>query len=79
MPLRRNIFHDAETLQVEKFQNDPYWRDLLLFYEYYNGENGTGIGASHQTGWTGLAANLLHQSGEYHQQTTTDKLSIFPR
>ena len=39
-----------------KFQNDPHWRDLILFYEYFHGDNGAGIGASHQTGWTGLVA-----------------------
>ena len=39
-----------------KFQNDPHWRDLILFYEYFHGDNGRGIGASHQTGWTGLVA-----------------------
>ena len=39
-----------------KFQDDPHWRDLLLFYEYFHGDNGAGLGASHQTGWTGLAA-----------------------
>ena len=38
----------------EKFQNDPHWRDYLLFYEYFHGDNGAGIGASHQTGWTGV-------------------------
>ena len=48
----------------EKFQSDPYWRDLVLFYEYFHGDNGAGIGASHQTGWTGLVAKLLDQSGE---------------
>jgi len=42
-----------------KFQDDPHWRDLLLFYEYFHGDNGAGIGASHQTGWTGLVARLL--------------------
>lgn len=42
-----------------KFQNDPHWRDYVLFYEYFHGDNGAGIGASHQTGWTGLVANLL--------------------
>jgi hypothetical protein len=47
-----------------KFQTDPHWRDLILFYEYFHGDNGAGIGASHQTGWTGLAAKLLQQSGE---------------
>ena len=43
-----------------KFQTDPYWRDHLLFYEYFHGDNGAGIGASHQTGWTGLIASILH-------------------
>jgi hypothetical protein len=47
-----------------KFQTDPHWRDLLLFYEYFHGDNGAGVGASHQTGWTGLVAKLLQQSGE---------------
>ena len=46
-----------------KFQTDPHWRDLILFYEYFHGDNGAGIGASHQTGWTGLVAKLLQQSG----------------
>ncbi len=49
---------------VEKFQTDPHWRDLVLFYEYFHGDNGSGIGASHQTGWTALVAKLLQQSGE---------------
>jgi len=44
---------------TEKFQNDPHWRDLILFYEYFHGDNGAGLGASHQTGWTGLIAPLL--------------------
>jgi hypothetical protein len=44
---------------TSKFQNDPYWRDLLLFYEYFHGDNGAGIGASHQTGWTGTVARLV--------------------
>jgi hypothetical protein len=43
----------------EKFQRDPHWRDLLLFFEYFHGDDGSGLGASHQTGWTGLVANLL--------------------
>lgn len=42
-----------------KFQNDPHWRDLILFYEYFHGDNGAGLGASHQTGWTGLIALLI--------------------
>jgi hypothetical protein len=46
------------------FQEDPQWQDHLLFYEYFHGDNGAGIGASHQTGWTGLIAKLIQQSGE---------------
>jgi hypothetical protein len=46
-----------------KFQDDPHWRDLLLFYEYFHGDNGAGLGASHQTGWTGLVARLMHLFG----------------
>jgi len=49
---------------TEKFQHDPHWQDFVLFYEYFHGDNGAGIGASHQTGWTGLVAKLLQQSGE---------------
>jgi hypothetical protein len=44
---------------TQVFQNDPYWRDHLLFYEYFHGDNGAGLGASHQTGWTGLVATML--------------------
>jgi hypothetical protein len=44
-----------------KFQDDPYWRDLLLFYEYFHGDNGAGLGASHQTGWTALVASLIDE------------------
>jgi len=44
---------------TEKFQTDPYWRDLVLFNEYFHGDDGAGLGASHQTGWTGLAAKLI--------------------
>jgi Mannosylglycerate hydrolase MGH1-like glycoside hydrolase domain len=49
---------------VELFQNDPHWKDLVLFFEYFHGDNGAGIGANHQTGWTGLVAKLIEQSGE---------------
>jgi hypothetical protein len=42
-----------------KFQEDPHWRDLILFYEYFHGDNGAGLGASHQTGWTGVIAPLI--------------------
>lgn len=51
----RPVFGGQQT-----FQHDPHWRDHLLFYEYFHGENGAGIGASHQTGWSGLVANLIH-------------------
>ena len=52
---RRAVFGGAE-----KFQNDPHWRDCLLFYEYFHGDNGAGLGASHQTGWTGVIARAMH-------------------
>jgi hypothetical protein len=45
---------------TRKFQEDPYWRDLILFYEYFHGDNGAGLGASHQTGWTGVIARMMH-------------------
>ena len=50
---------------IEQFQTDPHWRDLILFHEYFHGDNGAGIGASHQTGWTGLIAKLIQQLAEY--------------
>jgi len=50
--------------QQDKFQTDPHWKDLILFHEYFHGDSGAGVGASHQTGWTGLVAKLLQQSGE---------------
>ena len=52
----------------EKFQTDPHWRDLILFHEYFHGDNGAGIGANHQTGWTGLVSKLIQQSCEYHRR-----------
>jgi hypothetical protein len=48
---------------TEKFQNDPHWRDHVLFYEFFHGDNGAGLGASHQTGWTGLVAKLIQLFG----------------
>jgi len=48
---------------TQKFQNDPYWRDYVLFYEYFHGDNGAGLGASHQTGWTGLVAKTIQLFG----------------
>jgi hypothetical protein len=55
---RRPVFGGTEL-----FQSDPHWRDHLLFFEYFHGDNGAGLGASHQTGWTGLAATLIHFFG----------------
>jgi hypothetical protein len=51
-----------------KFQSDPHWRDHLLFYEYFHGDNGAGLGASHQTGWTGLVATLIQLFGAVDAQ-----------
>jgi hypothetical protein len=48
----------------ELYHSDPHWRDLILFYEYFHGDDGSGAGASHQTGWTGVVAKLMQQSGE---------------
>jgi mannosylglycerate hydrolase MGH1-like protein len=56
---RRPVFGGAKL-----FQRDQHWQDHLLFYEYFHGDNGAGVGASHQTGWTGLVAKLIQQSGE---------------
>jgi hypothetical protein len=49
---------------MERFQKDPHWNDYLLFHEYFHGDNGAGLGASHQTGWTGLVALLIQQYGQ---------------
>jgi hypothetical protein len=49
---------------LQTFQEDPHWRDLILFYEYFHGDTGFGLGASHQTGWSALVAKLIEQSGE---------------
>jgi Mannosylglycerate hydrolase MGH1-like glycoside hydrolase domain len=61
---RRAVFGDNEV-----FQNDPHWRDYIPFHEYFHGDNGAGIGASHQTGWTGLVAKLIQQQGEKHKES----------
>jgi hypothetical protein len=55
---RRPVYGDTAT-----FQEDPHWRDLILFYEYFHGDTGAGLGASHQTGWTGTIAGLLDLFG----------------
>jgi hypothetical protein len=70
--LSRIFLRDAQGRRAvhgtsETFQNDPHWRDLILFHEYFNGDDGSAVGASHQTGWTALVAKLLQQSGESGQ------------
>ena len=55
---RRPVYGGLET-----FQTDPHWRDLILFHEYFHGDNGAGLGASHQTGWTGAIATILRIVG----------------
>ena len=60
---RRAVFGNSE-----KFQTDKHFKDYPLFYEYFHGDNGTGLGASHQTGWTGLIGKILKQIGEYDKQ-----------
>ncbi len=64
---------------TEKFQTDPYWKDYILFYEYFHGDNGAGLGASHQTGWTGLVARLIQFFGrlEATQFLTAGKVGAF--
>jgi hypothetical protein len=61
--LRNHEGHRPVYGGAEKFQTDPHWRDYILFYEYFHGDNGAGIGASHQTGWTGLVARLIQSYG----------------
>lgn len=60
---------------AEKFQTDPHWRDLILFYEYFNGDNGAGIGASHQTGWTGCIARVIQALGYFTPEMILDTIT----
>jgi len=64
---------------TEKFQSDPLWRDHILFNEYFHGDNGAGLGASHQTGWTGLVAKLIHVFGrmDAEQYLAAGKKGLF--
>jgi hypothetical protein len=64
---KRPVYGGTQT-----FQNDPHWRDLILFYEYFHGDNGAGLGASHQTGWTGLVAPLLDLFGRVDAKTALE-------
>jgi hypothetical protein len=61
---------------VEQFESDHNWQDLLLFYEYFHGDTGAGLGASHQTGWTGLVTKLLQQSGEPSKRKGRSKSAV---
>jgi hypothetical protein len=56
--------HRASNGGDERFANDPNWKDLVLFYEYFHGDSGRGLGASHQTGWTALVVNCLRRLAE---------------
>ena len=60
------------TARIPAYLNDPHFRDLVLFHEYFNGDDGSGVGAGHQTGWTGLVAKLLQQSGEGDRADTPE-------
>jgi Mannosylglycerate hydrolase MGH1-like glycoside hydrolase domain len=64
---------------MEKFQNDPHWRDYILFHEYFHGDNGAGLGASHQTGWTGVIAKLIELFGKIDAESLlqTGKANVF--
>ncbi len=68
---RRPVFGGAE-----KFQNDPHWREHILFYEYFHGDNGAGLGASHQTGWTGLVAVMYRLFGNITPESYLDYSSV---
>jgi hypothetical protein len=61
-----------ERVPFARHPDDPHWHDLILYDEYFNGDDGSGVGASHQTGWTGLVAELLQHSGEATTQTTEE-------
>ena len=71
---RRPVYGDTAT-----FQEDPHWRDLILFYEYFHGDNGAGLGASHQTGWSGTVAALLDLFGRAETRDVTSKAIGLPR
>lgn len=73
---RRPVYGGTET-----FQTDPHWRDCILFYEYFHGDNGAGLGASHQTGWTGLVAKIIQLYGLLDPQRILEggKMAAFGR
>jgi hypothetical protein len=61
---------------IQKFQSDPNWNDLILFHEYFHGDTGRGVGASHQTGWTGLVTKTLQQSGESNKRRKRERTGV---
>lgn len=72
--LTRIFLRDAQGKRAvyggtEKFQADPHWQDYLQFYEYFHGDNGAGLGANHQTGWTGLVAKMIELYGRLDAKT----------
>jgi hypothetical protein len=71
---RRPVYGGAE-----KFQTDPHWRDHLLFYEYFHGDSGAGVGASHQTGWTGVVSLLISVFGRWTAQEILEGTAVGPR
>jgi hypothetical protein len=70
--LRNNDGRRPVYGSTQKFQDDPYWRDLILFYEYFHGDNGAGLGASHQTGWTGVIARLMNIFAKHSAEEMLD-------
>jgi hypothetical protein len=70
--LRDEKGHRPVFGNLERFQTDRHWRDLLLFHEYFHGDSGSGVGASHQTGWTGVVTKLMQQSGEFRELKKTE-------
>ena len=58
----------AQSSADEEFQTDPQWKDYILFFEYFHGDNGAGLGASHQTGWTGLVGKLIEMFGRVNAE-----------
>lgn len=61
---------------IQKFQTDPHWRDYILFHEYFHGDNGAGLGASNQTGWTGLMAKLIHRYGQLLNHESAKEIEL---
>jgi hypothetical protein len=74
--LRDEKGHRPVFGNLEKFQTDPHWRDLVLFHEYFHGDSGSGVGASHQTGWTGVVTKLMQQSGEFRERKKTEPEAV---